>query len=795
MKQLDFGLSSPPAYCAYAEGPCEEGPVAIDATSTVFLYSSRPPGIAATIERAVELLRDRHADASWATWRDFDITGHLIFCEICKAVRASTTVAADVTTLNFNLLFEIGFCIGLGLPVVPIRDSSWTADRRAFESIGLLDTLGYQDFVNAEQLAENFAPRERSPLARPPLKTYTDTPLYVLKGPIDTEGAVRLMSALKKSPLRFRTYDPIETPRLSLMSAWKQVSGSVGVVAHLLSPHREGAAAHNGMAALLCGIAMAEQKVVAMIQEEVVAQPIDYRDIVQSYDVPDHVPALLEEPIARTIARMQAIGATPHVRAAPGTLEMLDLGDVAAENEIRGLRDYFVRTGQYRQAINGHARLVVGRKGSGKTAIFYEARDHAKRGHESLVLDMKPDGHQFTKLRETVLVELSLGQQEHTITAFWTFILLAEIGHKILNEDYYWAQRDPDRLQRYQAVEEAFLEHGLASGDDLSQRLLRLIDRLIDRFGKHGRITVRDDLTEIVFGGAIAGLSDAIDDYLAHEKSAVWFLLDNIDKSWVARGTTSEDVLIVRGLLEATRKFERQLEDDDVEVSCLIFIRTDILDHLFRETPDRGKDTAVRLDWDDPDVFKEIVKRRIETSTDLVGDFDAIWRTVCTERVGVEDSFGYLLRRTLMRPRDLLTFLQRAIEVALNRGHSAITAEDILQAESSYSEDMLLSLVFEIDDTHPDLSDSLYSFHGRDEAISRDAVRQLLEGAGVAPQGVTGAIDVLLWFGFLGVRERSTGVELYAHEARFNLRRLTHRIENQTADFVVHPAFRVALGA
>src|SRR3954463_7653726 len=119
------------------------------------------------------------------------------------------------------------------------------ADKRAFEALGLLDTLRYQDFVNAEQLADRLAPAVRTPMPSPPRKTYTESPLYVLKGPIDTEGAIRLMSALKKSPLSFRAYDPIETPRLSLSAAWKQVSGSFGVVSHLLSPHREAAAAHN----------------------------------------------------------------------------------------------------------------------------------------------------------------------------------------------------------------------------------------------------------------------------------------------------------------------------------------------------------------------------------------------------------------------------------------------------------------------------------------------------------------------------------------------------------------------
>jgi len=54
----------------------------------------------------------------WCHWSN-------IFCEICKAYAVYALVVADVTTLNFNLLFEIGVAVGLGLPILPIRDTSF----------------------------------------------------------------------------------------------------------------------------------------------------------------------------------------------------------------------------------------------------------------------------------------------------------------------------------------------------------------------------------------------------------------------------------------------------------------------------------------------------------------------------------------------------------------------------------------------------------------------------------------------------------------------------------------------
>ena len=78
--------------------------------------------------------------------------------------------------------------------------------------------------------------------------------------------------------------------------------------------------------------------------------------------------------------------------------------------------------------------------------------------------------------------------REYTIAAFWAYLLTAEIAHKILNNEgeYRAAQRDPARFARYENLQKAYLAHGLASGDDLSQRLLRQIDRIAERFDQAG---------------------------------------------------------------------------------------------------------------------------------------------------------------------------------------------------------------------------------------------------------------------------------------------------------------------
>jgi nucleoside 2-deoxyribosyltransferase len=786
-------LQTQPEYCQYSDGPCDQDFAGLGQTRAVILYPSDPEEIASTVENAVAALRRRNATVHWRSWRQMKTTGQVIFCEICKNMRFTDCIVADVTTLNLNLLFEVGFALGLEMPVIPIRDTTFRRDYSDFEQLGMLDTIGYLDFQNGDGLASALLERlPVEPIPTPPAVINKQAPLYVLKGPIDTDGAVRMMSVLKKSPLRFRTYDPFETPRLSLHDARKQVAASIGICANLLHPERQGATVHNARVALIAGMAMASSKVVLLLQEGIHPQPIDYRDVVRTYRNADQVESLLEKLIRPVLVRMQ--DSEIRTRRTPkGLLESLDLGDVAAENEIVALNTYFVQTAQYAEALRGYARLVVGRKGSGKTAIFYAIRDSFRKRRSHLILDLKPEGHQFTKLREVVLSKLTPGLQEHTMVAFWNYILLCELAQKIRDHEYSYAERDARRKVRYDALMSVYQRLVPATEPgDFSERLLRQVDRLSARFDKAKTPTANNEITETLFRGEIRDLGDVLADYL-EEKEHVWVLVDNLDKSWPTRGASTEDILILRALLEATRKIQRQLEQRDVICHALVFLRNDIYEHLVHDTSDKGKDTAIVVDWPDPDVLKELVARRVRANTELTGSFDDLWPQLATPNVGVQDSFGYVVSHTLMRPRDLLNFLHRAVEVAVNRRHAKIQEDDFRTAQRLYSEDLLLATAFELKDVFQGVPDPLYVFLGCPTYMSTTEVEARLQQAGIGQLLMPRAVTLLVWFGFLGVRDFARDEFQFSYEVRYNVDKLLASVRLGKSDFVVHPAFRDAL--
>jgi hypothetical protein len=783
-------IRTPPSYCQYADGPCDQTFNRLNVEG-VFLYPSDPAPMASAIEGAAALLSQSNPPGVWLTWREFRTTGQVIFCSICRHIRFSSVIVADVTTLNFNLMFEIGFALGLELPLILIRDTSFKRDERDFRDLGILENIGYLDFANSDGLARSIRtslPVNAIPL--PPVDLNRDMPLYFVKSPVSTEGQMRLASVIERSPLKSRSYDPVEDPPLSLHDARKQVASSFGLIGHLLMPERSGAVVHNARTALLAGMATASGKVVVLFNEGNAAQPIDYRDLVIPYANPHQIDGKLEIPIRRILDRLLN-SSVVSVRPPQRLLERLDLGDNAAENEINQLREYFVPTGQYNEAKRGHARLIVGRKGAGKTAIFYAVRDSLPTTHSYLVLDMKPEGHQFTKLREAVLARLTKGLQEHTLTAFWTYILLCELLQKIMERDQSWAQRDEERHNKFSELKVLAEELVPHDTGDFSERLLQQVDRMASRFDELGEVGP-SRITELLFRTEIPRLETVLGDYLAY-KQEVWMLIDNLDKGWPTCGATPEDILIIRTLLDATRKLQRQLDRRGVSMFSLVFLRNDIYDLLVRNTSDRDKDTAIIVDWQDPEVFKEVVGRRIKAATRLEGSFDEVWSAAFEQSVGTQDSFRYVTERTLMRPRDLIRFLRKSVEIAVNRHHDRVRSEDLIAAESIYSEELLKSINYEIGDLSSQYIDLLYHFIGCDTVMALAEATRLISTA-VGADHATEALQLLIWFGFLGVLLNDGEEPQYAYDIRYNVEKINVLLNTGRGQLVVHPAFRTSLG-
>ncbi|CAA9376931.1 MAG: hypothetical protein AVDCRST_MAG93-8893, partial [uncultured Chloroflexia bacterium] len=538
---------------------CYHESVGANGVSRVFVaYPSEPARLKSTIGNAVtELTRERFK-LQITPWEEMDIPGRFIHDEVMEHIDEAEFVVADITRLNFNVTFEVGYALGRSKRVVLTMNESLSPPTREITQLGIYDNLGHAKYENARGLAQIIRYVEDvEPLRFPVDDIDHSAPIYVLDTLFKTDASVRITSKIKKARIRYRSFDPREQPRLSALETYRNVKRSIAVIVNLLPSDATDHRLNNLRAAFLMGISYGLDKDLLAFQEGAEPVPLDYRELVATYRYPRDVDGYINELAPRVVEGLQTIEGRSTTQL-QGLLANMDLGATAAENEVETLRDYYVATHEFGQVTNGAARLAVGRKGSGKSALFFQATDKLSSNKPRIVLDLKPEGHQLARFKTLVLKLLESAVQEHAIVAFWEYILLLEICNKILEKDRQVHLRNHNLTERYQDLRQLYTPELLAEGGDFSERLLRLINRIGDTFraqyGTDGKVYLSpDQVTGLIYGHDIQELRKQLAEYLLY-KDDVYVLIDNIDKGWPTRGVEAIDILILRSLLEATRK-------------------------------------------------------------------------------------------------------------------------------------------------------------------------------------------------------------------------------------------------
>jgi hypothetical protein len=765
-------------------------------------YPSRPPEIGRTVSAAIAHLRTENRAVDLVTWEENDVAGRFIYQPILEEIDNGQLLVADVTRLNFNVVFEVGYAIGRQKRAFLVRNSAITGSDDLIGQVGIFDTLGYERYSSSRELASRLA----SVSSTKPLTVIENSPnkvapVYMVVPRDKTDPEIHTLSRLKKARLEFRTFDPEEHGRLPAGEAINNVAQSLGVITSLLPSSRKEVEVHNFRAAFVAGLAMGMDKPLLLLQEGEDPVPLDFRDLVKVFYSLDQINQHIGDFSTEVTARLQE--QAPTVVSEPRTfLERLNLGASSAENEIRELGNYYLETDEFRRVFRGEIRVVTGRKGVGKTALFVQVRDRLRSDRGKVVLDLKPEGFQLLKFKERVLDYLEEGTKAHTITAFWEYLLLLETCHKILAQDEVRHMRNGQLYEPYRRLADAYGEDDFVSAGDFGERMLKLTQRIADDFEARGGTSARGQslssgqVTELLHKHDLSELRRQVMEYLEF-KDSLWILFDNLDKGWPAYGVTAEDVLTLRCLIEALENIERQLDRRDVEAHGTIFIRNDVYELLVEITSDRGKVPQVGLDWADGNLLRELLRRRF-MHTGVGGDptFEVLWRQICRTHVGGEESSQYLIERCLMRPRALIELMGYCRSHAVNLGHDKLELGDIEQGEEDFSVELLTNIGYEIRDVFPSAGDVLYEFLETPIHLSGHDILEVARRL-VGEEEKEILFERLLWYGIFGVMREDQRVT-YIYDARYDMRRLlglASRRGKEYATFRLNPAFWKALEA
>jgi hypothetical protein len=746
--------------------------------------------------------------AEGVSWESLHVQGRLIIDRIFDAVDSAELAAFDVSTLNENVLFELGYAVARAKRIWILLDETDSQAKAHWRQFRLLSTVAYEGWSNSDDIKTAFL-RDQPHLAKSTL--YDDiiesnlTPqlegsLFYLPSFHMTEASKKLSRRLDveiRRGVRLITADPAESAFSPIAWYAQKVYETSGSIAHFVAHRRELAWLHNARAALIAGLAAGFERPVLMLAEEDYSEPLDYRNLLRHYSSAKECQDIASSWVGSLSLEPQTDMGGRRLRLVT-ELRGLRFGEHVAENESDVLSEYFVETAAFDEVMGSRNTLFVGRKGAGKTANMIQAAARLREDARNLVIVIKPQSYELEGL-VALLGRLPRDVKAYTVLSLWSFLLQSEIA-RAAAQTVELRPRAVPMTEAERALVAFVHDADFGLQEEFSVRFERTV-AAIEESGLADAGTIgagRDLLNEALHSEAIRRLRRLIGPVL-RGRNRVAVLVDNLDKAWDRGADLDAVAQLLLGLMAAIGRVAVEYEKEDfwrdrVSLSLATFLRSDIYAYLQRAAREPDKIPTAMLAWSDPRLLLRVVEERFLASRPEGTDVSELWtRFFCGEVKG-RPLREYLAWRVLPRPRDIIYMCNAATIAAVNARREWVAEEDFLLAEQNYSQFAFEALLVENGITISEFEDVLLEFAGTNAIVSHSEVLAIIGRVIKDPDKRDAVLVRLKAVSFLGMEtseDRFTfpepGVE--SKRAEVIARKLAE-LTSSSVRLAVHPAYR-----
>lgn len=461
------------------------------------------------------------------------------------------------------------------------------------------------------------------------------------------------------------------------------------------------------------------------------------------------------------------------------------LGDVRAENDHVMLDSAFHEWQDYKSLLESDDRfVVVGRRGTGKSALTYRLMKEFKEKHYFVVV-VDPNEEEFIGLR--VVAEQfgnSVQRVRAAIKLGWRYSLMMEIASQLSDHYKTAAQIQSSPVNTY-------VREWKRSGSTTISCLKSLL-----------RSTIRPDespeerISELASRLHINEVTELLTKCLGEINKKIVVLVDRLDEGYEPDAI---GVGIVDGIVYGTDDLRSRFS----EIKTVLFLR----DNIFRAIQQFDQDfsrnvegSVLRLHWDPQELFYLVCKRIRAAFNEKTESDTKLWNQYTDTSLHGREGFKSCLQLTLYRPRDIVALLNNAFQSAKKQGRSAITNDDLVASSKYISNVRYDDLGKEYSSVFPGITILTKAFSGKTSRINIEEARQTVDAVmhrqDLEPQVIQhlrllGSPDEILKalyaVGFLGLLDPS-GNFVFCHDGSKQ-----EKFFSEASWLLVHPCYWTAL--
>ncbi len=467
--------------------------------------------------------------------------------------------------------------------------------------------------------------------------------------------------------------------------------------------------------------------------------------------------------------------------------------DAESDNAEGGLlKQGFLQTTAYEAALNGRKSLIIGRKGSGKSAICLMLK--ARSGNGECVSLVTPDEISADEIRRFELTGITPEQSKVLV---WRYVFAVQIAKYVLALAQHYFETEGDYPDEIKAVRRFLIDNGEVDDLRIHEKFWRVLERIkvsisLEAFGAKAS-------TEIAPSPGLRANSQvdeiekrikiALDSIprVGNRKKLI-LLVDQVEKVW--SNDRNSDLMVI-GLLLASKHISNSFTEN---VNCIVFLRLDIYDLLQFQNRDYFRTDEIHIAWD-ANALLDLAHSRSRASIGVEFDSNLLWQSLFPRRINGKSITEFIVQHTLMRPREIIQLCNACVDAAQKNGHTRIQESDVQEAVRLYSNWKVSDLVNEYQINYPFISRIFVLFTNTSFIIYRQILAQKLNQINKAlcnqykeysPDvfSLNGVLTILYSIGFLGVIRNEQTTYVYNDPGT---------IEYYEMQFVIHPAFREAL--